>query len=409
MNDLAYTHKKAATLLLIVSALGYFVDVYDLIIFSVVRTPSLISLGVSGQGLLSKGLLLLNIQLAGVLVGGLIWGVLGDKLGRLSVLFGSITIYSAANLLNAQVSTIWQYEILRFVSGLGLAGELGAGITIVSEVLPAKVRGYGTMLIASIGLLGAVVASECGIHFSWRMSYLIGGVMGLGLLVLRIGVSESPLFKSLMLMPAERGNVFMLFNKRERAFRYIKCILAGLPLYFVVGILITASPEIGKSLGLAQAPSAAVAVMVCYAAMSVGDVLCSSLSQFVHSRRYAIITFNMLTGIAIAAYLFLPSGTLSEFYWRCAFLGFGTGFWATVITNAAEHFGTNLRATVATTVPNLIRGMLIPITFIFDPLKARIGLPASSAIIGLSCVGIAITASLRMSETFGKDLNFIEE
>lgn len=355
-----------------------------------------------------KGLFLLNVQLAGVLLGGLVWGILGDKVGRLSVLFGSITLYSVANLLNAQVATIGQYEILRFISGLGLAGELGAGITLVSEVLPPKLRGFGTMIIAAVGLFGAAAASGCGIYFHWRLAYLIGGVMGVGLLVLRIGVSESPLFRNLMLLPAERGSIRMILRSRERLFRYALCIFAGLPLYFVIGILITASPELGISLGLERAPSAAWAVMVSYIAMSVGDVICSSLSQALKSRRQALIIFHILSGIAIAVYLFLWPGTLYAFYWRCAFLGFGIGFWATVCQNAAEQFGTNLRATVATTVPNFIRGMLIPITWIFAPLRARLGLVNSAAVIGFTCVAIAIVASWRMKEKFGTSLEWTE-
>jgi putative MFS transporter len=400
---------KAAVALIIVSSLGYFVDVYDLIIFSVVRTSSLVGLGAPSGDLLSLGLLLLNLQIAGVLLGGFLWGVLGDKIGRLSVLFGSILLYSTANILNAYVGTILQYELLRFLAGVGLAGELGAGVTIVSEVLPARLRGYGTMLIASVGLLGAVVASECGIHFTWRTAYLIGGVMGLVLLAMRIGLSESPLFKTMMLSRVERGSLLLLFSSLARVGRYCLCILAGLPLYFVIGILITASPELGRSLGLTQTPSAAIAVMVSYIAMSIGDIACSSLSQVLRSRRVAIIIFHMLTGVAIALYLFLKPADLGGFYLRCAFLGFGIGFWATVVTNAAEQFGTNLRATVTTTVPNLIRGMLIPITWIFNPLKKTHGLIESSASIGFCCIALAILASWLMAETFGRSLNFTEE
>ena len=402
------TISKGAIVLIAVSALGYFVDVYDLIIFSVVRKASLAGLGVPEADLLSVGLFLLNLQIAGVLLGGFLWGVLGDKLGRLSVLFGSIILYSLANILNAYVNTLWQYEVLRFVAGVGLAGELGAGVTIVSEVLPSRLRGYGTMLIASVGLLGAVVASECGIHFAWRTTYLIGGIMGFALLILRIGVAESPLFKQIVQARVQRGSLRMLLTSADRLRRYFLCILAGLPLYFVIGILITASPEVGKSLGLPQAPVAAVAVMVAYIAMSIGDVVCSSLSQLLRSRRKAIITFHLFTAVSIGLYLFLRPDDLHAFYWRCAFLGFGIGFWALVVTNAAEQFGTNLRATVTTTVPNLIRGMLIPITWLFDLLKKSYGIVESSAIIGYGCVAIAIIACLLMTETFGKDLDFTE-
>jgi MFS transporter, putative metabolite:H+ symporter len=395
-------------LILIVSVLGYFVDVYDLIIFSVVRNSSLTSLGVSQSDLLPSGLFLLNLQLTGVLIGGFLWGILGDKLGRLSVLFGSIIIYSCANVLNAYVDSLWQYEILRFVAGFGLAGELGAGITIVSEVLPAKYRGYGTMLIAAVGLLGAIVASEFGLHFSWQTTYLIGGLMGFALLIMRAGVAESPLFKEILQTHAKRGSLTMLFGNPKKLWRYFLCILSGAPLYFVIGILITASPEIGRSLGLITAPIAAISVLVSYLAMSIGDIACSSLSQILRSRRKAIITFHLLTAASIGAYLFLKPSDLQAFYWRCAFLGFSIGFWALVVTNAAEQFGTNLRSTVATTVPNLIRGMLIPITWAFKPLKENVGIVDASALIGFFCVAVAIAACYAMDESFGKNLDYIE-
>ena len=393
--------------LLIAASLGYFVDVYDLIIFSVVRTKSLIDLGVPAGSTLSTGIFLLNIQIAGLLIGGPLWGVLGDKLGRRTVLFGSIVLYSLANLANAYVTSIGQYECWRLIAGIGLAGELGAGVTLVSEVMPPARRGYGTMLIASVGLLGAVVAAECGIHLDWRDAYRVGAIMGFALLALRIGVSESPLFSKAGAANT-RGNILELLTNHSKRIRIFLCTLTGMPQYFVIGILITASPEVGVLLGLKEPPVAGVAVMASYLAMALGGVASSVLSQQLRSRRKAIIGFHLFTGVAIAYYLFNKPESSTAFYWRCAFLGFGVGVWTVIVTNAAEQFGTNLRATAATLVPNLIRGMLIPVTWSYHKLEPALGEIHSLALVGLVCVVLAVSAAWGMAETFGKSLDYVE-
>lgn len=394
--------------LLVVAAMGYFVDAFDLLIFSVVRKASLADLQVGAADSLSIGLSLLNWQMAGLLIGGVAFGMTGDKRGRLTVLFGSIFLYSVANLLNGFVHTVPTYKALRFLAGLGLAGELGAGISLVSEVMSAKSRGIGTMLVATCGLLGAATAAVVGTHLAWRTAFIVGGVMGLVLLILRIGVAESGLYEKAAEQTLYRGKFLSLFTDASRIRRYALAILVGLPTYFIVGLLVTGAPEFGKKLGLATAPVAGTAVLVCYLAMSLGDIVCSSLSQLWKTRRIPLILFNSICLIGIAIFLYFPASDLFGFYTRCAIMGFGCGFWALVATNAAEQFGTNLRATVATSVPNFIRGALIPITFLYDYLKPHVGIIHGAAIVGISCSVIGIISAIASRETFGTNLDYLE-
>jgi MFS transporter, putative metabolite:H+ symporter len=408
-TTLAFDRKTI--LLIVVAALGYFVDVYDLLLFSVVRTPSLIELGIQSKDSLEVGLQLLNWQMCGLLMGAVFWGILGDKKGRLSVLFGSILIYSVANLLNAWVQDIYQYEWLRLLAGFGLAGELGAGITMVIEVVPKDKRGIGTTIIGSFGLLGAAWASVVGLNLGWRAAFIVGGVMGLCLLLLRFKVAESNLFEKLLKDEPRlsRGDLTLLFKHPKRFSNFARCILVGLPVYFVVGLLITGAPEFGKALGVQPIPQAGVAVMIAYIGMSVGDVACGLLSQFLKSRRKALIAFAFLSGVTISIFLFVPTADLTLFYLKCALAGFGVGYWALINTNTAEHFGTNLRSTVATLSPNLIRASLIPIAAMFGTLKGSFGILPAATIIGALCVVISIASTYSLEETFGKDLEYTEE
>jgi MFS family permease len=397
--------KKKMWMLVVVAALGYFVDVYDLLLFSAIRTTSLADIGVQSMDSLSVGLRLINWQNLGLVIGGLGWGLLGDKRGRLAVLFGSILTYSAANLLNAHVRSVEQYQWLRLFAGIGLAGELGAGITLVAEVMPPKIRGVGTTIIGGFGLLGAALASVIGLEMGWRTAFTVGGVMGLALLVLRFGVSESKLFEQLRHKHVVRGDLFLLFKRPRRLGKFVLCVLIGLPVYFIVGLLITGAPEFGKALGVEPIPKAGVAVMLAYIGMSLGDIVCGLISQLLKSRKKALLSFAILSGITIGVFLFAPGKTLTQFYWKCGFVGFGVGFWALINTNTAEQFGTNLRATVATLCPNLIRASLYPISSGFALLKNGFGLITSATIVGFLCVSVSILATLPLQETFGKDLD----
>ncbi|WP_082111605.1 MFS transporter [Spirosoma radiotolerans] len=393
----------------LVAALGYLVDMYDLFLFSVVRVPSLKALGVDGDRLLSEGILLLNAQMAGLLIGGIFWGILGDKRGRLSVLFGSILLYSLANIANGFVTSLNQYVGLRFIAGLGLAGELGAGITLVTEILPKQIRGYGTTLVATMGVLGAILAYFMADLFDWRISYFIGGGMGLTLLVLRFNVLESGLFIKSQKQTLSRGSIGMLFSDRARLAKYIQSILVGLPIWFVVGILITFSPEFGKALGLSAPVVAGKAVMLSFSGQVAGDLVSGFLSQSMQSRKKVIRLFMLLSFVFMLVYLLAPVRDITLFYVVCVCLGFANGYWTLFVTIAAELFGTNLRATVATTVPNFVRGATIPLSALFIQLKPALGTIYSALAVGLLTLIIALIALSFLDETFKKDLDYVEE
>jgi MFS transporter, putative metabolite:H+ symporter len=401
--------QRAIYLAVLVAALGYFVDIYDLILFSVVRVDSLKGLGVTGDALTSTGVHLLNMQFIGMLIGGIVWGVLGDKFGRLSVLFGSIILYSLANVANGMVETVGQYAVLRFLAGVGLAGELGAGVTLVSELMPAKTRGYGTTIIASVGLCGGIIAGFMGSVFTWRTSYYVGGAMGFALLFLRLGVVESGMFDRLKGKgDVRRGDFRQLFATRERALRYASVILIGVPIWYAFGVLVTLSPEIGTALGLATPPSSGVAVRWAYFGIAAGDVASGLLSQLWRSRRKVIALFIGLTAAFVGVYFVIGGSSLPAFYAACGLVGLGTGYWAVFVTSASEQFGTNVRATVTTTVPNFVRGSAVLCTWGFVALKDSFGIVGSAVAVGVAAFALAGAAVAGLKESYGKDLDFVE-
>jgi MFS family permease len=396
-------------LAVLVAALGYFVDIYDLILFSIVRVRSLTAIGVAPDQLLPTGVLLLNMQMTGMLLGGIAWGVLGDKKGRLSVLFGSIIMYSIANLVNAMVVTVPQYAVMRFIAGVGLAGELGAGITLVSEIMPRETRGYGTAIVAAVGICGAIAAVMIGDFFDWRMAFVVGGLMGIVLLLLRIGVHESGLFMQVKAVPQARGRFLQLFARRDRAVRYIASIVIGIPIWYVVGILITFSPEFGKTMGMVPAPNAGQAVLYCYVGLSIGGLASGWLSQVTRSRKRALGWFIGATALGVAIYFVPGAKPLWAFYTLCFGLGLATGYWAVFVTVASEQFGTNLRATATTTVPNFVRGAVVPLTSSFQALIPLVGIIWSGLLVGVVSLALAVVALALLNETYGRDLDFIEE
>jgi predicted MFS family arabinose efflux permease len=403
------TAQRAATLAVIVAALGYFVDIYDLILFSMVRVPSLTELGVAPDHQLGEFKHMLSMQMGGMLVGGIIWGVLGDKRGRLSVLFGSITLYSIANIANGLVHTLPAYSAWRMVAGIGLAGELGAGITLVSELMGKDSRGVGTTLVAGLGVSGGLLAGAIGgafpsiPHPSWRVAYFIGGGLGLGLLILRIGVVESGMFHGLRGKVVSRGNFFRLFTSGRRFLRYIAVILVGVPIWFVIAIPVSASKELGAALGLSPPPNPATATFFCYGACTLGGLASGLLSQKLRSRRRALAVFLGLTTLSLVLYFTLGGTSTAVMYALCAFIGFASGYWAVFVSTAAELFGTNLRATVTTTVPNFVRGS-VPVL-----LAVWTGTVASAIGIGAVLLVLAFIGLFTLKETFGVDLDFTEE
>ena len=416
---------RTVQLAVLVAALGYFVDIYDLILFSVVRTPSLRGLGVPAAEVLPRGVFILNLQMIGMLLGGIFWGVLGDRRGRLSVLFGSIILYSLANLANAVpdriavllggtaapgpgLDAIEVYGAIRFIAGIGLAGELGAGITLVSESMRRETRGLGTTVVATVGICGAIAAVIVAQAADWRVAYAIGGALGLALLGLRLGVLESGMFAGLTGQKVVRGNFLSLFTSRERAKRYISVVLVGVPIWYVVGILITVSPELGTAMGLTPAPTGANAVLAVYSGLVLGDFGSGFLSQVLRTRKKVLLGFIIGTGVGMLAYFTVGRTSLFAFYAVCVFLGVTTGYWAVFVTVASEQFGTNIRATVTTTAPNFVRGSLVLVNMAFVAMRGPLGITWAVIVVGAGTLVIALVSLLGLPETYGKDLDYVE-
>lgn len=424
--------------IVIVAALGYFVDIYDLQLFGIVRVQSLTSMLPANMPanqvkavLSAAGTKILDYQMMGMILGGILWGVLGDKKGRLSVLFGSIITYSVANICCGLIPNIEfmdkieAYKWLRFIAGLGLAGELGAGITLVSEVLPKQLRAIGTSLVAGVGLLGAVVA-KFTVFFSgsWTAAYFIGGGLGFALLILRIGVVESGMFKNIVHETSvQKGNFLSFFNNKKRFIKYLKCIGIGFPNWFTIGILIYFCNEFAEALGITEKVDPGWAVMWGYIGISAGDFLSGFLSQYLESRKKAILYMMIFAFLGFVFYLGGLPKSANGIYFMALWVGFGTGYWAMFVTVGAEQFGTNLRATAATTIPNMSRGALVLWTFLFSGFKTGSftffgneifkihpqGVIAAGIIVGLVTYAFGLYSVLTISESHDKDLNYLEE
>ncbi|HET7003149.1 MAG TPA: MFS transporter [Puia sp.] len=400
-------------LAVIVAALGYFVDIYDLLLFTIVKKESLLHVGSTDASMLADSSKVINWQMIGLLIGGIAWGILADKKGRLSVLFGSIILYSTANFFTAFIHTVDQYALCRFVAGLGLAGELGAGVTLVSELLPKEKRGIGTAMVAGIGLLGAV-----GAYFTyqftkdWRLCYKIGGILGMVLLVMRISVVESGMFIQIKQQAVQRGNFFMFFTNRTRFRKYLNAILIGLPTWFVIGIMVNQSDRFAKTMYGSTSLDSGRSVMFAYVALSVGDIFGGFLCQWFKSRKKGLLTFYILGIISGVLFFSGLNNNDAMMYFCCALLGFSNGYWAIFVTMGAEQFGTNLRATAATTIPNMVRGVLPLLNLLFLDLFQKNwgwGLVRSGIITGALVTLISLIAFYFTDETYHKDLNYIEQ
>ncbi len=396
----------------VVAALGYFVDIYDLLLFGFVRVKSLTALGFTGQDLTDKGLSLQNWQMFGMLVGGVLWGVLGDKKGRVRVLYFSIALYSVANIMNGFATGYADYAFYRFIAGIGLAGELGVGITLVAEVLPKNKRGLGTMLVATIGLSGALLAWVIDKMFDWRSCFFIGGGLGILLLLIRVSVNESGIYQNVQeKSDVSRGNFFALFTNWNRFSRFMRCIFIGTSTWFVVGVLVFFAPEFGREKGL-DGILAGNAIAICYTGLIIGDLASGLLSQYLRSRVKVMAIFLALDVVAVLAYLSLPFSSPAMFYLSHFVLGISVGFWVIFVTIGAEQFGTNLRSTVATSVPNFARGMQVPINESFKYLKSAAvtgSVISAGYIVGAVCLGVAFLALYGMKETFDRDLDYVED
>ncbi len=410
----------------LVAALGYFVDVYDLLLFTIVRQPSVMAVGATAKTIIDDSAHIINWQMSGLLIGGIIWGVIGDKYGRLKVLFGSIMLYSVANILTSFVQSVDQYAYCRFIGGIGLAGELGAGITLVSEMLPKNKRGIGTSMVAGIGLSGAVFAyftfqytKQWGLHYTmggihindWRICYQIGGVLGIFLLILRVRVSESFMFESVKLAKITKGNFLQFFTNKKRFSKYVKAILIGLPTWFVIGVLVNYSNKFASELYGKNLIDSGKSIMFAYIGIAVGDIVIGYVSQYFKSRKKALLVFYSLNTVAMILFFSMFNDSDQRMYAICALLGFSTGYWAIFNTMAAEQFGTNLRATAATTIPNMVRGALPLINFLFlDILQKKAGwtVVQSGILTGSIVMAITVVAFVFTEETYHKDLDYLE-
>jgi MFS transporter, putative metabolite:H+ symporter len=397
----------------IVAALGYFVDIYDLLLFTIVKAPSMMGVGATDATMLADSTKVINWQMGGLLLGGIIWGVLGDKKGRLSVLFGSIILYSVANFITGYIETVNQYAACRFVAGLGLAGELGAGITLVSELLPKKFRGVGTSLVAGIGLFGAVAAYfTFQLTQDWRLCYKIGGGLGIMLLFLRVKVAESGMFSSVKEQNVSRGNFLLFFQNANRLKKYVLAILIGLPTWYVIGILVNQSDRFGKAMFGSTTIDSGRSIMFAYTGIAFGDIMVGLVSQYFGSRKKALLLFYMMTIVGLIFFFSSYNNSNTTMYAVCLALGFSTGFWAIFVTMGAEQFGTNLRATAATTIPNMVRGALPLINLMFLDLFQKSwgwSIIQSGIVTGMVTVSITLVAFYFTEETFHKDLDFVEE
>lgn len=405
--------KHLFSLPVIIAALGYFVDIYDLLLFGIVRVPSLETLQLDVD---QVGTLIINWQMSGLLVGGILWGILGDKKGRLSVLFGSILVYSLANIMCGflpqlpQENIIGIYAALRFIAGIGLAGELGAGITLVSESLPKDLRAIGTSIVAGFGLLGAV-AAQLSVQFAsdWTIAYFIGGAMGLTLLILRISVSESGIYKEIEHdKSVKKGNFILFFNNKERFLKYIKCIFIGLPTWYCIGILAVMANQFAPAMGIEKLEPGK-AIMWAYIGISAGDFLSGFISHYFHSRKKAILYMLLFTIVGVALLLGGMAKSDVGYYFFCVWLGLGTGYWAMFVTVGAEQFGTNIRSTAATTIPNMVRGLLPLMLLGFDTFKITNGVIISALFVGILVFFLAIYSTLTIPETHNIELNYNEE
>ncbi len=397
------------SLVVIVAGLGYFVDIYDLLLFSIIRVPSLGSLGLSDLQVRNSGELILSIQMIGLLLGGIFWGILGDKKGRRSVLFGSIILYSLANIANGFVYTVGQYVTVRFIAGLGLAGELGAGITLVTELTSKENRGIATSFVAGLGLTGAIFAFILKENFNWRTCYFIGAGLGFALLLLRVSVLESGMFEEVRKSKVSRGNLLMLFTNASRLKKYLLTIGVGLPSWLVVGVLLTFSKEFGIAMHIRQPVDAGKAVMYSYIGISAGGVLIGFVSQWLKSRKKALYLFYIITIVFILLFFTVQyNGSPAMMYFIAFGLGFGTGIWAVFVTMGAEQFGTNLRATAATTIPNMVRGSLPLIILLFKFSRERTDYITGAEITAAIVMLVSVVSTILIRETYNQDLNYVE-
>jgi putative MFS transporter len=394
----------------IVAALGYFVDVVDLWLFSNFRVASLRDLGLPAEEVTTTGAYLLNCQQAGLLLGGLLWGVMGDRRGRASVMFGSILLYSIGNILNAFVVSVPQYAALRFLTGLGLAGEIGAGITLVCELLPRTKRGIGTTFVTGLGVAGAIAASLMGKYMNWRTAFFVGGIMGLTLLFLRTLTHDSSMFAKMQQQgQLRRGSLALLLFRRDNVRKFLGCIAVGAPVWLSVAIFSIFSLEVAPALGITEPISVPDCLLCISIGMTAGDLGAGLLSQLLRSRKLPLLILLVLTCLTSIVITAGAVSTSMGYMTMVGFLGLFSGYWACLLTTSAEQFGTNIRATAATMVPNLVRATTIPMTIGFVTLKQYISIQNTVWVLVVIVFILAFLGLRTLKETFHTDLEYYSE
>jgi putative MFS transporter len=405
----ARIHHSPFNIVVLAAGLGFFIDTFDIFLFNVYRVSSLKELGLSGEALTRAGEYLLSMQMLGMMIGGVLSGVIADRKGRVSVLFGSIVLYSIANICNGFVQDVDTYAVIRFFAGMGLAGELGAGITLVGESMSIEKRGYGTILVATLGGLGAVTAGLAGDFLPWRSAFIAAGAMGFLLLLLRVKAMETSIFKATQASEHPRGSFLHLFRTRERTWRYIACIIMGIPIWYSVGLLITLSTELAAEHSISNL-QAGLCFILFQCGVTVGDLSSGLLSQLLRSRKKVLLGFMLIAMLATALHFILLHLSM-PIYISALLIGLGCGYLSVFVTATSEHFGTNLRVTVTATVTNFMRGavtLLIPLRIL---LQDTFGLTITTSLIvmGILVWLAALAATMLLPDTYGRDLQFVEE
>jgi MFS transporter, putative metabolite:H+ symporter len=411
MNQVTTISNKAIALGIIVSALGFFVDLYDIMALAAIGENSLRSIGIAEAAIKKELTYLQSMQMWGMLLGGFLWGIIGDKYGRLKVLFGSIILYSVFTLLNAFVTGINGYAACRFFAGLGLAGELGAGITLVSEQMRKEKRGLGPAIIAGFGVLGAIVAVIIGKNYDWKTVYIVGGTLGFGLLLLRLGVVESGLFTIARKSNIARGSFMVILKNKEHLKKFACILLVGMPGWFVNGVMMQLSNFISKSMGMNPLPDKGKVIIYFFIALSLGDVMGGVVSQWLKSRKKSIYIFLLLHLLMLVLFFTVAKNSVQLYYFIFAGLGLSVGFVIQLFTLAAEQFGTNIRTLVTSSGLNLVRGWVIPLAALFTWMNEGLLIIEwkSAAVIAFVVVAVSFWALSQLEETFDKDLAFVNE
>ena len=436
---------RTVALSVLAAALGYFVDLFDIVIFGVVRVASLADLGLEGAQITEWGIRLINLQMLGMLIGGFAWGLIGDRYGRRFALLATIFVFSIANIANAFVDNTLQYAVLRLLAGFGLAGELGAGIALVTELLPEKRRGYGTTIVSFLGLVGALTAAFVGSQFDWRTAYLVGGVMGLVVMALRfVGMAESALFEKqrdsgtstarhavLMLIAAPliaalsallwgppwlawllgalAAVAALATSRRDFVMRFYAVAAVGVPIWYCSALFVNLGPEYGRVLALEGFdPRTFVATVLAWQAtgLALGSALTGVASEWLRSRQ--AVLWACLGALLVLVALLMQTRSVASYAYVMFAIGLFQGYWTAFITMSAEQFGTGVRATVASSIPNIVRAMTVPVTLSVSGLATGTSWVTATYAVGAIVFALALVALATLRETWGKDLDYVE-